>query len=74
LCRRRHNHDLRHSFAVATLLDGYADGADVAALLPRLSTYLGHSDPKHTYWYLSAAPELLALAAHRLDTPRGGRP
>lgn len=61
-------HDLRHSFAVATMLDWYARGADVPALLPRLSTYLGHADPKHTYWYLQAAPELLTLAAHRLDT------
>jgi integrase len=60
-------HDLRHSFAVATLLDWYRDGADVQAMLPRLSTYLGHADPKHTYWYLSAAPELLALAADRLN-------
>jgi len=61
-------HDLRHSFAVATMLDWYAGGTDVPALLPRLSTYLGHADPKHTYWYLQAAPELLTLAAHRLDT------
>lgn len=61
-------HDLRHTFAVNTLLDWYRDGADVPALLPRLSTYLGHTDPKHTYWYLSAAPELLALAAERLET------
>jgi integrase len=60
-------HDLRHTFAVITLLGWYRDGADVPALLPRLSTYLGHADPKHTYWYLSAAPELLALAAGRLD-------
>jgi integrase/recombinase XerD len=60
-------HDLRHTFAVTTLLGWYRDGADVPALLPRLSTYLGHADPKHTYWYLSAAPELLALAAGRLD-------
>jgi integrase len=60
-------HDLRHSFAVTTLLECYRAGADVAAMLPRLSTYLGHTDPKHTYWYLSAAPELLALAADRLD-------
>jgi integrase len=66
-------HDLRHSFAVRTMLDWYADGADVPALLPRLSTYLGHADPKHTYWYLSAAPELLALAAHRLDAHRAGQ-
>jgi integrase len=71
-CRPR-IHDLRHSFAVATLLDWYADGADVPALLPRLSTYLGHTDPKHTYWYLQAAPELLALAAHRLDAHQAGQ-
>ncbi len=60
-------HDLRHTFAVTSLLGWYRDGADAAAMLPRLSTYLGHTDPKHTYWYLSAAPELLALAADRLE-------
>ncbi len=49
-----------------TLLRWYRQDADVRALLPRLSTYLGHTDPKHTYWYLSAAPELLGLAAARL--------
>jgi integrase len=65
-CRPR-IHDLRHSFAVATVLDWYANGADVPAMMPRLSTYLGHSDPKHTYWYLSAAPELMALAGQRLE-------
>ena len=59
--------DLRHSFAVRTLLGWYRDGADVDAWLPRLSTYLGHVDPRSTYWYLHAAPELMALAAERLD-------
>ena len=71
-CRPR-IHDLRHSFAVRTVLDWYARGADVAALLPRLSTYLGHTDPTHTYWYLSAAPELLALAGQRVDAHQAGR-
>src|ERR1700724_2463554 len=56
----------RHSYAVATVLGWYRDGGDVAAMMPRLSTYLGHNDPKHTYWYLSAAPELMALAGDRL--------
>ncbi len=70
-CRPR-IHDLRHSFAVSTLLDWYRRDQDVPALLPRLSTYLGHADPKHTFWYLSAAPELLALAGQRLDTHLGG--
>lgn len=60
-------HDLRHSFTVNTVLDAYRRGADVQALLPTLSTYLGHVDPAATYWYLSAAPELLALAGRRLE-------
>ena len=59
--------DLRHSFATGTLLRWYRDGADVGALVPRLSTYLGHVGPASTYWYLSAAPELLALAAERVE-------
>jgi integrase len=60
-------HDLRHTFAVRTLLQWYRAGDDVEARLPVLSTYLGHRDPRSTYWYLSAAPELLALAAGQLE-------
>jgi integrase/recombinase XerD len=67
-------HDLRHSFAVHTLIRWYRAGEDVGALLPRLSTYLGHLAPSYTYWYLSAAPELLALAAGRLESAERGRP
>jgi len=58
-------HDLRHRFAVKTLIGWYRAGVDVDARMPLLSTYLGHSNPSHTYWYLSASPELLALAAGR---------
>ena len=65
-CRPR-IHDLRHSFAVASLLDAYASGQDGQARLTLLATYLGHVDPSATYWYLSAAPELLALAGQRLE-------
>jgi integrase len=61
--------DLRHAFAVQTMLCWYAAGADVAARLPVLSTYLGHVSPASTYWYLSASPPLLAAAARRLETP-----
>jgi integrase len=64
-------HDARHTFAVTTLLGWYRDGADVQARLPLLSTWLGHADPRHTYWYLSGAPELLALAAQRLEPLAG---
>jgi integrase/recombinase XerD len=69
-CRPR-LHDARHTFAVTTLLGWYRDGGDVQARLPLLSTYLGHADPRHTYWYLPAAPELLALAADRLPVCAG---
>jgi integrase/recombinase XerD len=65
--RRPTIHDLRHTFAVKTLAGWYRDGHDVQARLPRLATFLGHRNPASTYWYLSAAPELLSLAAARLE-------
>ena len=60
-------HDLRHTFAVRTVIDWYQSGADVEQRLPTLATYLGHVHVTDTFWYLSAVPELLALAAARLD-------
>jgi integrase len=71
-CRPR-LHDLRHSFAVNTVLDWYRDGGDVQARMPLLSTYLGHVDPSATYWYLSTAPELMALACARLEDAEAQR-
>ena len=65
-CRPR-IHDFRHRFAVQSLLDAYRDNTPIAHRLALLSTYMGHVNPAGTYWYLSAAPELLALAAERLD-------
>jgi integrase len=65
--RRPRLHDLRHSFAVHTLLDWYRTGVDVEARLPWLSTYLGHVGPSTTYWYLTATPELLTVAHRRLE-------
>ncbi len=69
-CRPR-PHDLRHTFAVSTLIGWYRDGVDVEPRLARLSTYLGHVHPANTYWYLQAAPELLSLAAARLEAATG---
>lgn len=60
-------HDLRHRFAVQTLLHWYAAGEDVARRLPVLSTFLGHVQVADTYWYLSAWPELMAQAMVRLE-------
>lgn len=60
-------HDLRHTFAIRTVLEWYRDGVDVEARLPLLSTYLGHVGPSSTYWYLTAVPELLEAATVRLE-------
>lgn len=71
-CRPR-IHDLRHSFAIRTLLDAYHADGEIEPRLSLLSTYLGHVNPDSTYWYLSAAPELLALAGERLERHLGAR-
>jgi len=55
-------HDLRHRYAVETLLRWYRNGEDVEQKLPLLSTYLGHVKVKDTYWYLTACPELMGMA------------
>ncbi len=60
-------HDLRHTFAVRTLLDWYRNGENVDLRIPELSTYLGHGKVADTYWYLSAHPDLLEQAKLRLD-------
>lgn len=72
--RRPRIHDLRHSFAVHTLADAYRAGLDVERQVPILSTYLGHVCPSSTYWYLSAVPELLGVAARRLEKSMGALP
>ncbi len=76
-CRPR-IHDLRHSFAVNAMIDAYATGQDGQVRLTLLSTWLGHVHPASTYWYLSASPELMAIAGHRLEAhlanTRAGRP
>ena len=64
-------HDLRHTFAVATLRDWHTAGLDVQRQLPALSTYLGHVNPAHTYWYLQAVPELMAVLTDRLEDSLG---
>ena len=60
-------HQLRHSFAVRTLIDWHRSGVRADEHIATLSTYLGHVSPADTYWYLSASPELMGLAADRLD-------
>jgi integrase len=66
-------HDLRHSFAVHTLIRWMREGGSVDERIAELSTYLGHISPAGTYWYLTAVPELMELAAGRLQLPAGVR-
>jgi integrase len=61
-------HDIRHTFAVKTLLRWYQTGVDVERHMPELAAFLGHTHVNDTYWYISAVPELLRLASRRLDT------
>lgn len=58
-------HDLRHTFAVNTLLNWYRTGKDASTEMIKLTTYLGHTNPANTYWYIQAVPELLELASQR---------
>jgi len=60
-------HDLRHAFAVRTLLDWLEAGEDIDRRMPLLSTFLGHVDPASTYWYLEAVPELFERISRRLE-------
>jgi len=64
-------HDLRHGFAVRTLLDWQRQGVSIDRHIATLSDYLGHVAPADTYWYLSATPELMSLAAGRLEARFG---
>jgi len=72
-CRPR-IHDLRHSFAVRAMIDAYTSGQDGQVRLTLLSTWLGRVHPASTYWYLSASPELMAVAGLRLEAHLAGRP
>jgi integrase/recombinase XerD len=72
--RRARLGNLRHTFAVSTLLDWHHQGADLSCRLPVLSAYLGHNDPHSTYWYLEAVPELMAVVAQQVEQAWQGRP
>lgn len=67
--RRPRIHDLRHTFATRALEQCGANRGEVGRHFVALSTYLGHADIRHTYWYLQATPEMMtdiAAAAEML--------
>jgi integrase len=61
-------HDLRHAFVVRRIVLWQAQGVDIDQAMLSLSTYVGHAMVTNTYWYLSAVPELMALAAGRFES------
>jgi integrase len=67
LCRRRHKHDLRHSFAVGRLLRWYREGVEPASRLQQLSTFMGHVAPSSTAVYLTITPQLMEEANRRFE-------
>ena len=68
-------HSLRHGFAVNRMIEWHRAGMDVRQWVPHLSVYLGHVEPAHTYWYLTATPELLSTAAEVFcQYAQGGQP
>jgi integrase len=60
-------HDLRHTFAVRRLIEWQREGSDLDRKMLALSTYLGHTEISCTYWYLSAVPELMAVASAKFE-------
>lgn len=62
-------HDLRHTFLCRALVRSYQQ-QEVDHVIDVLSTYVGHARVSDTYWYITAVPELLALAAERF-APHG---
>lgn len=70
-CRHGHGpriHDLRHTFAVHTILEWFREERNIEREMYKLSNYLGHTKPKNTYWYIEAIPELMQLAAARSES------
>lgn len=66
-------HDLRHAFVVRRILAWHSQGIDIDQAMLSLSTYVGHAMVTNTYWYLTAVPELMALAAKKFESKMGSR-
>jgi integrase len=65
--------DFRHTFATRRIIKWYQAGLDVNRELPKLTSYLGHSNVSHTYWYIEAVPELLQLATEHMSRQGGAQ-
>lgn len=64
--------DLRHRFICRRLHRWYRDGKNIDHHILALSTYVGHVKVTDTYWYITATPELMTVAARRSERFSGG--
>ena len=60
-------HDLRHTFATRTLIDGLRTGRHNDQEISKLATFLGHKNPGCPYWYVEAVPEVMLLIMQRAE-------
>ena len=67
-------HDLRHTFACRRIEEWYAGGTRLDHAISALSVYLGHAKVTDTYWYLTATPDLMAMAADRFESFAQAKP
>lgn len=61
-------HDLRHTFAVNTLINAFKNNENIGDVMYRLSAFLGHRNVEGTYWYIEAVPELMLLASQKMSS------
>jgi site-specific recombinase XerD len=59
--------DLRHTFAVRRVTLWQTHGVEIDQAMLALSTYMGHAKISNTYWYLTAVPELMSVAAAKFE-------
>jgi integrase len=60
-------HDLRHTFICRRVQLWREHGTDIDNAMEALSTYVGHAKVSDTYWYLTAAPDLMSVAGRRFE-------
>jgi integrase len=64
-------HDLRHSFAIQSLIRSYRSQGDPQCWLPKLAMYMGHVSIASTMHYLTLVPALASLAMLRFKAGFG---
>ena len=61
-------HDLRFYFANQGMANSPDEPKGISRHMVALTTYLGHSDVRNSYWYLEASPKLLSRIAENCES------